>query len=126
MPVAMASLTPPPIPPQPARGGFTLIAPAMAGSLPIRPTGATTGPWAIQVGAFASEGLARAAAEAARGQARDVLGSARSAVGAVRQGGSMLYRARLAGLSREAAMQACDRLSRGRAACIVLSPDAQS
>ena len=29
------------------------------------------------------------------------------------------------GLSREAAMQACEKLSRGRSACVVLSPDAQ-
>ena len=115
-------------PPQAAIArGFSLIAPAMAGSLAPRPaSGATTGPWAIQVGAFASEGLARAAAEAARGQARDVLAGARSAVGAVRGGGSTLYRARLAGLSREAAMQACEKLARSRGACIVLSPDAQS
>ena len=131
-PVAVAMLAPPPVPPQQARRGFSLIAPAMAGSLPmagsvpIRPSGSATGPWAIQVGAFANEGLARAAAEAARGQMRDVLGGARSAVGGVRQGGGMLYRARLAGLSREAAMQACEKLSRGRSACIVLSPDAQS
>lgn len=126
--VTLASLTRPPMPPQQAsRSGFSLIAPAMAGSLPPRAAGTrpASGPWAIQVGAFASEALARAAATAARGKASDVLASARPAVGAVRQGRNTLYRARLTGLSREAAMQACDKLSRGRGACIVLSPDAQ-
>ena len=44
----------------------------------------------------------------------------------VQQGRGTLYRARLAVLSREAAMQACEKLARSRGACIVLSPDAQS
>ena len=125
--VAMAVPPPPPPAPEPARGGFSLIAPAMAGSLPTRPAAVagTVGPWAIQVGAFASEGLARAAAESARGQARDVLAQARPAVGSVRSGSATLYRARLGGLSREAATQACERLSKARGVCIVLSPDAQ-
>ena len=115
------------VPPPAAARGFSLISPAVAGSLAARPAASgTSGPWAIQVGAFASEGLARAAAEAARGQARDVLASARPAVGVARTGSSTLYRARLAGLSREAAMQACEKLARSRGACIVLSPDAQS
>jgi hypothetical protein len=85
----------------------------------------TVGPWAIQVGAFANEGLARSAAESARGQARDVLAQSRPAVGAVRSGSATLYRARLAGLSREAATQACEKLAKARGTCIVLSPDAQ-
>lgn len=120
--LAMAS----PPPPVPASRGFSLIAPAVAGSLPARPAAtASAGPWAVQVGAFASDRLARAAAEFARGKAPE-LARARPAVGAVRQGGATLFRARLGGLSREAAMQACEKLSRARAACIVLSPDAQS
>lgn len=122
-PMVVAMAPPPPV----AARGFSLISPAIAGNLAVRPAaGGTNGPWAIQVGAFASEGLARAAAEAARGQARDVLASARPAVGAARVGSGTLYRARLAGLSREAAMQACEKLARSRGACIVLSPDAQS
>ena len=125
--MAMAAPPPPPAPASEPARGFSLIAPAMAGSLPVRPaaTTGTVGPWAIQVGAFASEGLARAAAESARGQARDVLAQARPAIGAVRSGSATLYRARLGGLSREAATQACEKLTRGRGSCIVLSPDAQ-
>ena len=126
-PAPMAVAMAPPAPQQ-ARG-FSLISPAMAASQPARPTAATVaaaGPWAIQVGAFANEGLARAATEAARGQARDVLARARQAVGPVRSGGATLYRARLGGLSREAAMEACEKLARARGVCVVLSPDAQS
>ncbi len=127
--VAMAAPPPPPPAPPAAESarGFSLIAPAMAGSLPSRPAAVagTVGPWAIQVGAFASESLARSAAESARGQARDVLAQARPAVGAVRSGGGTLFRARLAGLSREAATQACEKLAKSRGTCIVLSPDAQ-
>jgi hypothetical protein len=107
-------------------GGFRLISPASAGSLPPRQNAPVSGSWAIQVGAFGNEGQARSAADNARGQARDVLGGARTTVGTVRQASATLYRARVAGLSREAAVQACEKLSRGRGNCIVLSPDAQS
>jgi len=121
--VASAALA---APPAAGARGFSLIAAAHAGSLAARPAAlaGTTGSWAIQVGAFANEGLARAAAETARGQARDVLARARPAVGSVRGSSGTLYRARLAGLSREAAMQACEKLTRSRGACIVLPPDA--
>ncbi|WP_245870437.1 lytic transglycosylase domain-containing protein [Teichococcus rhizosphaerae] len=80
------------------------------------------GSWGVQVGAFASANLARAAAEAARGR----LGAsgARSRVEPVAQGSSTLYRARVIGLSRDSAQSACDRL-RSQGACIIVSPDAQ-
>ncbi len=124
---AVLAMAPPPSPPPVAARGFSLIAPAMAGSLPARPpaTAASAGPWAVQVGAFASDRLARAAAESARAKAPE-LARASPAVGTVRQGNGTLYRARLGGLSREAAMQACEKLTRTGGACIVLSPDAQS
>jgi hypothetical protein len=111
--------------PPPPRGGFHLIPPAMADTVPLRRGGGTTGNWAIQVGAFGNEGMARAAADAARGQARE-LAAARSQVGTVRQARATLYRARLTGLSHEAAVQACERISHGRGSCIVVSPDSQS
>jgi len=43
----------------------------------------------------------------------------------VREKNATLYRARLTGLSREAAVSACEKL-RGHGACAVLSPEAQS
>jgi hypothetical protein len=108
----------------PPRGGFHLIPHAMADTLPDRRGGPETGNWAIQVGAFGNEGQARAAADAARGHA--MLGAAHTSVGKVKEAKATLYRARLTGLSRENAMQACEKISHGRAGCIVLSPDAQS
>jgi hypothetical protein len=104
--------------------GFRLVAPAMAAPAPVY-RGASPGQWAIQVGAFGNEGLAHIAVGNAREQAGAVLAGARPAVAGVREPHGTLYRARLTGLSRDAATQACERL-RGRTNCIVLSPDAQS
>ncbi|WP_270939311.1 SPOR domain-containing protein, partial [Falsiroseomonas oryzae] len=86
------------------------------------PSIATGGGWGVQVGAFASENLARGAA----GQARDQIGGSgtRVVVEPVTQGSSRLFRARVVGLAnRGAAEQACDRL-RGRGACMIVSPGA--
>ncbi len=103
--------------------GFRLVAPAYAAPAPVY-HGAPGG-WAIQVGAFGNEGLAHIAVGAAREQAGAVLSGARPAVAGIHEAHGTLFRARLTGLSRESATQACDRL-RGHGSCIVLSPDAQS
>ncbi len=107
--------------------GFGFIGSAQAGILPGGPrtsvAASVGGAWAVQVGAFASENLARVAAD----QARDRIATtgARVAVQPVIQGqGGRLYRARIVGLSRDVAQTACDRL-RARGACMALSPDAQ-
>jgi Transglycosylase SLT domain/SPOR domain len=105
------------------REGFRLVAPAMAAPAPVFRGAA--GQWAIQVGAFGNEGLAHIAVGNAREQAGAVLASARPAVAGVKEPHGTLYRARLIGLSRDAASQACERL-RSRTNCIVLSPAAQS
>lgn len=123
-PMALAAAAPPP--------RLGLIGSAQAATLPrpgtpaptapaapARPAG-TGGAWGVQVGAFASENLARAAAAAARDQV--ALLGARPVVVPVRQGRETLYRARVIGLSREAAMAACQRLG-GRGGCIVVSPE---
>jgi hypothetical protein len=107
----------------PKHEGFRLVAPAFAAPSPVY-HGAPGG-WAIQVGAFGNEGLARIAAGNAREQAGAVLSGAKPAVAGIKEAHSTVYRARLLGLSRESATQACDRL-KGRSSCIVLSPDAQS
>jgi hypothetical protein len=134
-PAAPVALVPPPppaprgmalaaAPVAPARG-FSLIPSAHAGTLPrppAQPAPAGGGAWGIQVGAFASQNLARAAA----GQARDTVGTAntRMVVDPVVQGRGTLYRARVIGLgNRGAAEQACERL-RGRGACLVVAPGA--
>jgi hypothetical protein len=107
-------------------GGFHLIAPAMAETMPTQRVGAGTvaGRWAIQVGAYGKESQARAAADSARSQAHDLLAHAHPAVGTVRSANATLYRARLTGLSRDAAVQACEKLGH-RGGCIVLSPESQ-
>ncbi len=128
-PVQMAALPAPPAPPALALphpgGGFHLIPHAYADTLPTLRGGPVSGNWAIQVGAFGSEEQARAAAEAAKGHAREFLAAAQPHVGPVRHGHGTLYRARLLGLSRDAAVRACERLGH-HGNCMVVSPGAQS
>ncbi len=121
-PVMIATNTAPTAP----RGGFHLVSPAMADTMPLPPNSPRTGTWAIQVGAFANETQARGAAETAKRNAADQLAQARPAIGAVKQANATLYRARLTGLSRASAAAACERLAKSRTSCILLSPDAQS
>jgi len=102
--------------------GMRLFSPAMAEALPR--SGAGGSGWAIQVGAFGNQGQASAAAGQARAAAR--LGQARPAVAGVREGHATFYRARLTGLSREAAMHACEKLGHGHGNCMVVSPASQS
>ena len=107
--------------------GFTLISPANAAeNLRMPRAAAAPGQWAIQVGAYANQVQAHSALATARGQARAELAIAQPYVGMVHQARGTLWRARLTGLSHETAVQACEKLARGRNTCIVLSPDAQS
>jgi hypothetical protein len=122
---------PPPVevaeaaPPQTKSGrGFHLIPRAMADTMPARASGGGRGDWAIQVGAYGNAAQARSAAQAAKGRVPALLAGAQPTVGSVSQKGNTLYRARLTGLSRDAATQACERL--GAKGCIVVSPEAQS
>ena len=103
---------------------FSLVSPANAAPVTLRHGGPATGNWAVQVGAFENARMASAATAAARETARDVLGGTRPAVSSVRQPRGTLYRARLVGLSRDAAARACEQLVRVRTNCMVVSPDA--
>jgi len=115
----------PPIAAAPAPRGFSLVSRAEAGTLPVPPRpvlGQAGGPWGVQVGAFASENLARASATSAR-ERLGLLGT-RVAVERVGQGGGTLFRARILGLAdRGTAAQACDRLGT-RAGCMIVAPGA--
>jgi hypothetical protein len=113
----------PPVPP-PSRGGFRFISQAVAEPVPLHHGGPPTGQWAVQVGAYSSEHLAHAALGTAREHAPE-LAVAHTSVSGVRQPHGELYRARLTGLSRESAIQACQRLAHGRTSCMVLSPESQ-
>ncbi len=112
--------------PPPASGGFRLVSQAVAA-----PAGAAARPatlrggWAIQVGAFQREPLARAAIEDARRAAPDLLAAARPVTASVRTSSGTLVRARLAGLSQDAAIAACRALTRRGQSCVALAPDAQ-
>ncbi len=109
-------------PPTPPRRGFHLIQPANAATLPLRRGGPTSGGWGIQVGAFADLDQATAAADAARAHAHLVLAHAGVRVGALHEAHNRtLYRARLGGLSRAAAVEACRSL---HTSCMVISPSA--
>jgi cell division septation protein DedD len=122
-----ASMLPPPTPTsQPrSRRRFQLIASANAEAIPLRHGPATPGQWAIQIGAFSNQNQAHAAVGNARAHARDELAVAHPYVAGVHQSHGLLWRARMIGLSRETAVQACERLMHGRMGCIVLSPEAQ-
>lgn len=124
-PQQVALLSAPPPPPQ--RHGFQFISSANAAeAVPMRRgAGAAPGQWAIQVGAFASETQAQSAVGSARDRARVELAVARPHVASVQQARGRLWRARLTGLSRETAVQACEKIAHTHTSCIVLSPDAQ-
>ena len=85
---------------------------------------AKPGGWGIQVGAFRSEGLARAVAEGARAEAPDQLRSATITLPPTAPfGGSALYRARLINLSPSTAQTACDHLNQRQLPCVVVRPE---
>ena len=92
-------------------------------ALPSRPA-EPSGGWAIQVGAFASPGLARTVAEGARAQAPHELHTAALALQPTAPfGNKVLYRARLAHLSASAASSACARLNHRQLPCVVVPPN---
>jgi hypothetical protein len=88
---------------------------------PIVAAAPVAGAWGIQVGAFASAGLARAVAEGARTEVPQWLGDAGVALTATTPfGGAVLYQARLVNLSRQAAADACSALNRRQLPCVVV------
>jgi D-alanyl-D-alanine carboxypeptidase len=110
------SFAPPP-PPPPRTRQVLAFAPA---PMPIPTAG---GAWAIQVGAFANQGLARAVAEGARAEAPEDLRTAAVALPATTPfGGSVLYRARLVHLSAREASGACTHLNQRQLPCVVVQP----
>lgn len=97
-------------------GGLHLVTPAMAAES-IHMGGGHG--WGVQVGAFGNKAQARAAAGAARG----AVDHASPEIAAVQSGRATLYRARLGGLTHEAAVHACAHLSaRHKGSCLIVSP----
>ncbi len=104
---------------EPETGSSAIYQPVSA---PAQPAPAPAGGnWAIQVGAFANPGLARAVAEGARAEAPAELAAATIALPATTPfGGVVLYRARLTNLSASAAANACTTLNGRQLPCIVV------
>jgi soluble lytic murein transglycosylase-like protein len=126
-----ASVTPP-VPRQaraaaPARSGLGLISSAQAapasalgraGAVP-PPSGGGKG-WSVSLGRFGSENLARSAASSARSSSG---GSGQTEVVRVAQGNNAAFTARVKGLSRAQAEQACQKLRPARN-CTLVAPGA--
>lgn len=111
------------------RERFHLIRPAMAEPAPLLSDAGHSSAarnWAIQVGAFGTQAQANQAADAAQSHAPSLSHARAEIAGVAQQRGGKIYRARLTGLSRGDAQQACERLSHGRSDCLVVSPDARS
>jgi hypothetical protein len=124
--VALVTSPPPPPTASSARHGFRLIASANAAeAVSVRHGATAPGQWAIQVGAYSSQGLAHGALLTAQEHAHVELAVAHPFVASVHQGHAVLWRARMTGMSRETAVQACEKITHGRSNCIVLSPEAQ-
>ena len=99
---------------------------AYSGLLSLFPVLTSAAAISIQVGAYASQGLAHGALITAQEHAHVELAVAHPFVTSVHQGHTVLWRARMKGMSRETAVQACEKITHGRSNCIVLSPEAQS
>ncbi|HYP63117.1 MAG TPA: lytic transglycosylase domain-containing protein [Acidocella sp.] len=96
-----------------------VLMPAVAASLP------AGGAWAIQVGAFSNAALARTVAEGVRAELPGALSAATIELPATSPfGGLVLYRARLANLSAQAAANACSQLNAKQLPCIVVPASA--
>jgi hypothetical protein len=84
---------------------------------------AARGAWSIQLGAFTTTTTARLAVERAREAAPTLLRDARPELSSTSPfGATVLYRARLSGLTGQAASEACSRLASQRFDCMVVPP----
>ncbi len=141
-PVALAwrPPLPPPDPPAPAVVGTVAAEPVRAsGSAAPAPAPAASpqqgvqeppaptviGAWAIQVGAFRTVEPARGAIDQARDAAPDLLAHALAATPDVETPNGRFVRARLVGLSPEAARAACRLVERRGQACFTVAPAAR-
>ena len=104
-------------PPRQHPGSFRIVPAASAEPIPAHHGGSAAGRWAVQVGAFGSAGTAHAAA----GEARGHTGAGATRVSEVHDGHATLYRARVTGLSRDAAVGACQHTTH-HGSCVVVSP----
>jgi D-alanyl-D-alanine carboxypeptidase len=126
-----AAYTPPPQGPASPPAVLPAAAPVLPAHTPgVRLTAVTTsqapfasgGLWSIQVGAFHTPAQARIVAETARLAAPELQGARVEVPATTPFGTTVLYRARLAGISSAAAAQACIRLGGRQVPCMVVPP----
>jgi D-alanyl-D-alanine carboxypeptidase len=109
---------PAPTPPAPV-----YAAPAAAPVL-VAAAASGNGGWGIQVGAFSSQNQAQAYADTVRAHAHGRLDTTRTVVPVtMRPDGAILYRARLVGLTADAASDVCNSLAHDQMSCIVVAED---
>lgn len=134
VPVPVVASAAPQAPQVPPEASSLLYEPASLPQAPVRrpvaPAGMpvtvpSSGPWAIQVGAFSSAGLARSVAMSAQAELPGMLGAAGIDTPATAPfGGLTLYRARIINLSQQTAMNACSQLNAKQMPCIVVRASA--
>lgn len=119
----------PPAPPAPiaVRDDIELVAVSAntaAGSLGVGIGGdlPDIGEWGIQVGAFTDTTAGNRAVAMATSTAPDLLGGAETRLMEIYTEYGRLYRARLVGLSQDAAILACDRLITAGGDCLTIAP----
>jgi cell division septation protein DedD len=134
--VAVTSVVPAPVTEPPSRG-FQFISAARATPAPVSSSpeavapppapaaSAALGGWSIQVGAFRSVAPARGAIERARHAAPDLLAHALAATPDIETPNGRFVRARLVGLSPEAARAACRLVERRGQGCFTVAPAAR-
>jgi len=116
--------------PPPPRPSFSLIPEAMADTPPPRPeyepVEAGHLGWGIQLGAYKTRRNANAAIGIAELSAVQMLMNGQPVVVSYHVNGVSKYHARVVGLPRQDAIDACKRLRNGPTGCVVLSPASQS
>jgi hypothetical protein len=94
--------------------------------VPEPPAATVIGAWSIQVGAFRTVEPARGAIDQARDAAPELLAHAQAATPDVETPNGRFVRARLVGLSPEAARAACRLVERRGQGCFTVAPAARS
>ena len=106
-------------------GGTAVVAPARLAASRAEASPALSGHWQVQVGAYKEYEPAHEAAVRAGEMAPGKLSSGAITIVTVETGKGTLFRARIAGLSRDQAGEACKALIGHAVPCIVLPPNAR-
>jgi D-alanyl-D-alanine carboxypeptidase len=126
-PVIAVQAIPAPAPAKTVRAVPVPATPVLANLLPANATLASNGTvkrWAVQIGAFASETLARAKLAVFAKNGFDVIGQAQKLVVPFTSGGRIMYRARLGTFAEGEARDICKRMEQRGQSCFVAPADA--